>query len=380
MLKRWITCSLVLVLMLMLVLSGYAGNTVKIALVAPMTGDAAFWGNQMVKGANLAMEQINERGGIQKGVYKGAKYEFLTYDDRGDVTESTNISQQLITKDDVLGMIGPVNSSNAFAILPILSKANFAVVSGGASNAEIAQKGWKNFFRAFLNDGQAAPLMAELVNRLGHKKILVAHSNNDFGMGIYAGFKGRAEELGMEILSADAWMAGEDRDFSSMLTKWDTLDADVIFIAGEYTESAVIIKQARSAGIELPIINEGAYSPDLLDIVGEDGDGVIVQTHFNRFGEDEQTVEFVRRFKELYGEEPAENGSIGYDAFLVMHDAISRMEEEGREALVKALSETKDLQCINFNVTFDENGELDSPGRAPIVMIKDGKYQAYEQP
>lgn len=357
---------------------GSGDKTVKIALIGPLTGDVAQFGNQMVQGATLAMEQINENGGIKSGVYAGAKYEFVTYDDRADATEATNISQQLTTKEDILGIIGPVNSSNAYAILPILNTAGIPVVSGGASNPGLAQQGWNNFFRAFLNDGMAAPLMADMVKKMGHNKVVVAYANNDFGLGIYEGFKARAIELGMELLSSDAWQPGEDRDFSALITKWKSLNPDIIFIAGEYTETGVIIKQARTAGIEQSIVNEGGFSPDLLDIVGKEGEGVIVQTHFDRFSEDEQTKTFVDRFIKKFNEEPAENASIGYDAFLVIHDAVSRMETEGRKALMESIRETKDLKCINFIVTFADNGELASPGRAPTVIIKDGKYESFK--
>lgn len=379
---------LVFLLILSVILTGCSGGkqvsetgdkTVKIGLIGPLTGDVAQFGNQMVQGATLAMKQINESGGIKSGIYAGAKYEFETFDDRADPTEAANIAQQLVTREDILGIIGPVNSSNAFAILPILYDANIPVVSGGASNPGITEKGWKNFFRPFLNDGMAAPLMAEMLDDLGYKKVIVAYANNDFGLGIYKGFEERAKELGMEILSADAWQPGEDRDFSSMITKWQSLNADVIFVAGEYTESGLIIKQARVNGMEIPIVNEGGYGPDLLDVVGEEGEGVIVQTHFDRFSQDEKTKKFVEDFINEFNEEPAENASIGYDAFLVMHDGISRLEEEGREALVKSISKTKDLECINFTVSFAENGELLSPGRAPTVIIKNGKYESYKR-
>lgn len=384
MLKKVLICLLIVTFLLTgctgeKEVSGSGYKTVKIGLIGPLTGDVAQFGNQMVQGATLAMKQINESGGIKNGVYAGAKYEFETFDDRADPTEAANIAQQLVTRKEVLGLIGPVNSSNAYAILPILYDANIPVVSGGASNPGITQKGWSNFFRPFLNDGMAAPLMAEMLDDLGYQKVIVAYANNDFGLGIYKGFEEKAKELGMEILTADAWQPGEDRDFSSMITKWQSLDADVIFLAGEYTETGLIIKQARVNGMEQPIVNEGGFGPDLLEVVGEQGEGVIVQTHFDRFSEDEKTKKFVQDFIKEFDEEPAENASIGYDAFLVMHDAVSRLEEEGREALVKAISETKDLECINFTVAFAENGELLSPGRAPTVIIKGGKYESYKR-
>lgn len=352
--------------------------TVKIAMEAPLTGDSAFWGNQMVQGVTLAMEQINEAEGIRSGPYAGCTYEVVgPFDDQGDPAEATNIAQQMTTNDEILAMVGPVNSSNAFAVLPILNQARIPAISGGASNPDLTKQGWDSFFRAFLHDGGGAVFLAKFVNQQGHKRVVVAYSNNDYGRGIFESFKAKGEELGIELLSEDAWAPGEDRDFSSLITRWQTQEPDAIVICGEYTESALITKQARLAGMEQPIVIQGAYGPDFLEIAGEQAEGVIIETLFDPLRPDDLTQTFVRQFRERAGEDPAENGSIGYDAFLVLDDAVNRMEEEGREALIKALAETTDFRAMNYVVTFDETGEMLVPDSAPLVIVKDGKYESY---
>jgi branched-chain amino acid transport system substrate-binding protein len=352
--------------------------TVKIAMEAPLTGDSAFWGNQMVQGVTLAMEQINEAGGIQSGPYAGCTYEVVgPFDDQGDPAEATNIAQQMTTNDEILAMVGPVNSSNAFAVLPILNQARIPAISGGASNPDLTKQGWDSFFRAFLHDGGGAVFLAKFVNQQGYEKVVVAFSNNDYGRGIFESFKAKGEELGIELLSEDAWAPGEDRDFSSLITRWQTQGPDAIVICGEYTESALVTKQARLAGMEQPIVIQGAYGPDFLEIAGEQAEGVIIETLFDPLRPDDVTQTFVSQFREKADEDPAENGSIGYDAFLVLDDAVNRMEEEGREALIKALAETTDFRAMNYVVTFDETGEMLVPDSAPLVIVKDGKYESY---
>ncbi len=352
--------------------------TVKIAMVGPLTGDAAFWGNQMVRGASLAIDQINTAGGIKNGPYKGCTFEVSgPYDDRADPTEATNIVQKLTTMNDVLAMIGPVNSSNGFAILPILAQARIPVISGGASNADLTKHSWDNFFRAFLNDGGGATFVAKLFGKLGYKRIVVAYSNNDYGTGIFNTFSTKVKELGIEILSADTWKPSEDREFSPLITRWQSQNPDAIFIAGEYTESGLIVKQSRVAGMKQPIINQGAYGPDFLKIVGEQGEGVIVETLFDPLRGDEVTQKFVKQYHDKYNEDPAENGSIGYDAMLVLNDATNRMTEPGREALIVALKATKDFRALNYVVSFDETGEMVVPDNAPLVIIHNGAYASY---
>ena len=354
--------------------------TVKIAMEAPLTGDAAFWGKQMVQGATLAMEQINNAGGIKSGPYAGCKYEVVgPFDDQGDPAQATNIAQQMSTNDQILAMVGPVNSSNAFAILPILQKARIPAISGGASNPQLTKQGWDNFFRAFLHDGAGATFLARFVKGLGHKKLVAAYSNNDYGRGIFESFKAEAQRLGgMEFLSEDAWAPGKDRDFSALITRWQAQNPDAIVTCGEYTESALIAKQARLAGMKQPYINQGAYGPDFLKIAGEQGEGAIIETMFDPLRPDPTTQTFVKQFRDKYGEDPAENGAIAYDAFLVLNDAINRMASTGREAMIKALAATKNFRAMNYVVTFDQTGEMLVPDTAPLVIIKNGKYESYQ--
>ena len=354
--------------------------TVKITMEAPLTGDAAFWGNQMVRGATLAMEQINQAGGIKSGPYAGCTYQIVgPYDDQGDPAQATNIAQQMTTNADILAMVGPVNSSNAFAILPILQKARIPVISGGASNPRLTQQGWDNFFRAFLNDGGCATFLAQFVQKAGHKKVVVAYSNNDFGRGIFDSFKAEATRLGtIQLLSEDTWTPGQDRDFSALITRWQGQKPDAIVTMGEYTEAALICKQARLAGMKQPYINEGSYGPDFLKIAGEQAEGAIVLTMFDPLRGDNITQTFVKQYKEKYGEDPAENGSIAYDAFLVLNNAIGRMDSKGREALIKALAATKDFRAMSYVITFDKTGEMLVPESAPLVIVKNGKYESYQ--
>lgn len=379
--KRFCNLTL-LVVALSLLLAGYAfgqEKEVKIAIVGPMTGDAAFWGNQLRQGVSLGFEEINSSGGIKSGPYKGAKLSIIgPLDDRGDPTEAANIAGKLATMDEVLAVIGPVNSSNAFSMVPILSRAGIPVISGGASNRNLTKQGWKTFFRPFLPDSGVAQFMANLFNKLGYKKVVAAYSNNDFGRGIFEHFKTEAQELGITILSEDGWKPAQDREFSPIITRWISMKPDAVFLAGEYTESGLIVKQARTAGLDVPILNQGAYGPDFLGIVGEQGEGVIVQTHFSPFSKDETTQAFVRKFEEKYGESPAENGAMGYNDVLVIHEAICNMEKEGRPALLKSLRGMKKFQSMLFEITFDETGEIFVPDRAPLTIIKNGKYEGFE--
>lgn len=373
---------ILLIIMFSLTMAGcVVGNemTVDIAVVGPLTGDAAFWGNQLFQGVKLAVEEINSSGGVKRGPYEGAKYKIVgPFDDRGDPAEAANIAGKIATMDNVLAVIGPVNSSNAFSMVPILNRAGIPVISGGASSKDLTKQGWKTFFRPFLPDSGVAQFMAKLFDKLGYKRVVVAYSNNDFGRGIFEHFKKQAQELGIEILSEEGWRPGQDRDFSAIVTKWITLKPDAVFIAGEYTESGLIVKQARASGLDVPILNQGAYGPDFLQIVGEYGEGVIVQTHFSPFSKDEITQFFVRKFADVYGETPAENGAIGYNDIIVLNDAIYRMEKKGRPALLKALRETKGFQSMLFEITFDETGEILVPDRAPLTIIRNGKYEAFE--
>jgi branched-chain amino acid transport system substrate-binding protein len=352
--------------------------TVKIALEAPLTGDTAFWGNQMVQGATIALEQYNEAGGVQSGPYAGCLYEFVgPFDDQGDPAEATNIAQGMAGNEEILAMIGPVNSSNAFAILPILNEARIPTISGGASNPDLTKQGWDNFFRAFMHDGAQAVYLARYSQMQGWQEMVTAYSNTDYGRGVYESLAAELERLGIEILSADTWAPGEDRDFSALVTRWAEQAPDAIAIVGEYTEAALITKQARLAGMDQPVINHGGFNEDFLEIAGEQGEGVVVVTMFDPFRDDDVTQTFVQQFEEAFDEPAAENAAMAYAAFQVLHNAINNMQAEGREALLKEMAATEDVETLLGPVTFDETGEMVVPEVAPMVIVRDGAFESY---
>ena len=352
--------------------------TFQVALMSPRTGDSAYWGLQTQYGATQGLEEINAAGGITEGPYAGCTYEIVgPFDDRGDPTEATNIAQQITTMDDVMAIIGPVNSSNMFAIMPIIDEAGIPMISGGASNPDLTKQGWSYFFRAFMNDGALARAAASFVHQQGYDRVVVAYSNSDYGRGIFENFQARGEELGMTILSADAWTPGQDREFTALVTKWQGLNPDAIFTAGEYTEAALITKQARLAGMEIPILGQGMYSEDFIQIAGPQGEGVLAFSLLDPFRQDALTTGFVQDFQARWGEAAAENAGFGYNAALVLNDAVSRMQGEGRDALRQALAETRDLPVVSYSVTFDETGEMVVPDTVPIVTLHDGVWISY---
>lgn len=354
-------------------------KVIRIALEGPLTGDTAYWGNQMVQGALLAMKHLNEAGGPKSGPFQGAKYEAVgPFDDRADPKEAANIAQNLLTMDDVLAMVGPVNSSCAFAIGPILDEGRFPFVSGGASNPDLTKQGWTVFFRAFLHDGARATYTANyMVEQRGFKKLVVWYANNDYGLGMFKYFEPRVKELGADLLSTDTYMSGVDKDFSALITKWQALNPEAFVSLGEYTEPALIVRQMRAAGLDQPVYAEGAYSPEFIEIAGEAAEGVIVDSWFDPTSPDPVIQKFVGEFREEYGEDAAENASAAYDAMLVLNDAIERMEGPTREDLLKALGETDNFQAMNVVVTFDETGEIVVPGKIPMLVVEDGRFVTF---
>ena len=228
-----------------------------------------------------------------------------------------------------------------------------------------------------MHDGAQAIYLARYSQMQGWERMVTAYSNTDYGRGVYESLAAELERLGIEILFADTWAPGEDRDFSALVTRWAEQAPDAIAIVGEYTEAALITKQSRLAGMDQPVLNHGGFNEDFLEIAGEQGEGVVVVTMFDPFRSDDVTRAFVQQFEDEFGEAAAENAAMAYTAFQVLHDAIGRMEGEGREALLTQMAATADLDTLLGSVTFDETGEMVVPEVAPMVIVQDGVFQSY---
>ena len=342
-------------------------DVVKIGIIAPQTGQVAVYGKAALNGAQLAIDEYNEAGGI----LGGKKIETVVYDDKGDNNEAINAYKKLTTSDNVDALIGPVISTNTLAIAPLASKDGLPMITP-TGTAEDITIGNDTVFRSCFTDGQQGEIIAKYsLEDLGAKKVAILNEQTDYGQGLAKAFKQYAEDNGAEVVAEKAYSSG-DKDFKSAITDIKAADPDVVFLAGYYNEVALIGKQAKEAGLDATLVGGDGWD-GVLEIDPASIEGGFFSNHYSPDDEDEVVQNFVTKYKETYnGEEPKSFSALGYDAAKTMIEAMEAAGSTDKAAVVEALKAT-DLPLVSGKTKFDENG--DPIKEVSIIKVEDGKYK-----
>ncbi|KGR79789.1 ABC transporter substrate-binding protein [Ureibacillus manganicus] len=347
-------------------------DVIKIGANLELSGGVASFGQSILKGAELAVEEINAKGGID-----GKKIELVTVDNKSEVSEATAATLKLMTQDKVHAMIGPATSGNMKATIQTATQNKIPVVtaSGTAEGLTVNEDGSINeyIFRTCFIDPFQGVVAANFATEFGAKNVAIyADNSNDYAKGLAKSFKEQLEKNGGNIVAEQAYVAN-DVDFKSTLTLLKSSNPDFIFIPGYYQEVGLIVKQAREVGIDATLMGgEGWESPTLLELAGADA---LNNTYYaNAFSADDPAEiiqNFLKGYEEKFGEQPNGFGALGYDTVYYIADAIDRADSLDGEAIKNALASTKDFEAVTGTFTVDENHNPIKS--ATILEFKDGK-------
>lgn len=374
--KKKIIASFITVAMLGMTLLGCGGSksdTIKIAFVGPLTGDCAEDGIAGQKGAEYAIEVLNENGG-----YDGKKYELVSYDDKADPKEAVTVATKLCQDQDNVAVVAHFNGSCLLGAAPIYEKNTIAAMSFGVSTNKVEDAG-EYIFTDINLDYTSGKLCAEFAaNDLGMKNVAVILENDDYGSGLAKSFESNAEELGVNITSEDSYLIGETKDFTSILTKIKSSNAEMIFVAGVYNETAMIAKQAKQLGIDLKILGtEGIYSPGLLNVGGDAVEGVYTVGTFHTGVEDAETQKFVEGYREYAGHDPSTFAASAYDVVMLIAKSIENGGSTDRKDIRNELAKISEYSGVSGKTKFDENGDAIKEGMK--LIVKDGQFQFWSE-
>lgn len=337
----------------------------------PMTGDSAQFGQYKVKGIELAIDQANATGGID-----GRKVTLSIEDDQGNPKDAATVAQRIVSDDNIMAVIGHWNSSATLAALPIYNKAGIPVVADAINRKISGASPWS--FRVSVTDLREAQQLADyIVNQLGHKKIAVLYSNNDYGQGLLAAFSDALAEDGIQLAAQEAYLDGTT-DFTPQISNLQLAEPEVIFIAGYYREGALILQQAQRLGFDVPVVGaDGFTTPELIKFGGASVEGVIFPGFYFPDGERYPgSLEFVDAYKAKYGEEPETYAALAYDATNMV---LTAMKESGvsRQAIRDHLEKMDGFSGVTGKHKFDSNHDTEVP--IILLTVKDGKIQLAEK-
>ncbi len=349
-------------------------GTVKIGMSGPLTGGASAYGLAVKAGMEVAVEEINAKGGLQ--------IEFNAQDDEADGEKA--VSAYNVLKDwGMQVMAGQVTTGSALAVAPESTADNMFNLTPSASAESLALSGANIFQMCFTDPNQGASA-AELVSTkaLGTKVGVIYDSSDDYSSGLYKGFSDKAAELGLEIVATTSFTADNKADLSTQVTQCQDAGADLVFLPIYYTEAAQILSYANKIG----------YAPKFFGCDGMDGiltvegfdttlaEGLALMTPFDANASDEATQSFVAKFKEkMDGLVPNQFAADGYDVIYALYNAMTAAGITGSESAseictaLEAQFATMTIDGLTgTGMHWDENGMI---SKAPAaVVIENGVY------
>ncbi len=345
------------------------GDEILIGEYASLTGSEATFGQSSHNGLELAVEEVNSKGGIL-----GKKIKLVTEDNQGKPSETQTVVQKLINRDKVVAVVGEVASSRSKAGAPICQAAKIPMITPASTNPEVTTIGDYIFRVCFIDPFQATVMSKFALNSMKVKKVAVLiDQKNAYSTGLADNFRKVFTDMGGEIVEEQKYSNG-DKDFKAQLTSIKAKDPEAVFIPGYYTDVNLISIQAREIGLNCPLFgSDGWESEKLTEGKAKDAlEGSFFSTHVSADDPSPQIQNFKIKYKEKYGKEPDAMSFLAYDAGMILFDAIKRAGDTSGEKIRNELSKTKDFQGVTGIITINDQRNAVKP--AVVLEIKDGKF------
>ncbi|MGX7243534.1 ABC transporter substrate-binding protein [Enterococcus quebecensis] len=346
------------------------GDTIKIGMNMELSGDVSAYGNAEKEGIKLAVEEINDAGGVL-----GKKIELIEKDNKSENGEATSVAANLTAKDKVVAVVGPATSGAAKATIPNMTKAAVPAITPSGTDDSITvvnDKVQEYIFRACFQDTFQGVILANFAqdNLKAKNVVIIGDNSSDYAIGLTKSFK---DTYKGKIAKEETFTAG-DKDFQAILTKIKDLDYDAIYIPGYYAEAGLIIKQAREMGINKPILGADGFGDEkLIEIAGAKNVSDVYYTgHFSEKAPATDKVKpFVEAFKKKYNKQPSAFNALGYDSVYMLKQAMEDKDSADSKDIKEGLASLKDFVGVTGKMTMDKDH---NPEKSAVVLgLTDGK-------
>lgn len=352
------------------------GQTVKIGMGAPMTGDNAQFGVDISQGAKIAVE---DAGDVQ-----GFKLELVAQDDGGTPEGGAAVANKFVADPTVVAIAGHIFSGATASAMPIYEKAGIPMMSPSATNPDLTKGGSKVFNRVAFTDSAQGKFAADyMFNVLGKKNIAVMHDGQAYGKGLADVVAARFKEIGGTVVDEVAITPGET-DYTAPLSSIAAKKPEILYYGGYVQEAVVLVNQMGQSGLQgVPFFGcDGTYGADFITRGGKNAEGAYAVALIPPASD--AVKKFDDKYKAEFGKEA---GSLSpytwnaYDSAATLITAIKQVAIKGgdgslyipRGALVNAVRTLKDYKGLSGTITCESNGECNSSG--PIFyVVKDGAW------
>ena len=354
-----------------------SGDSITIGTVTTNSGTAAAYGEAEVKGFELAVSEINAKGGIN-----GKKVKLESMDDKGDATEASNAYNKLAGDNNVLAVAGPTISATTAAVAPLADQSKLVTIAPAATSDSIETGNY--LFRTCFKDSYQGEVAARFAaENLKVKKVAVLYGTGDpYSSGVGEAFAKAAEKLGLEVVDKESSSSADDTEYSAQLQKIQASGAELLYAPYYYSVAGpYIVPQARSVGFEGYVMGPDGY--DGLKLTGDKSqyNKTYYTTHYSADDNTNTKVQdFIKSYKSKNNAEPNTFAALGYDTIYMIKQAIEKAGENATREDVRNAVAGMTFDGVTGKFTMDKSG---SPTKSVTVLeMKDGKpvYNTTVQP
>ena len=344
-------------------------NEILLGSYSSNTGATATFGIYQLRGLEMAVEEINAKGGIN-----GKKIKLLNYDNKSNNDETLAVVNRLITQDKVVAILGEATSGRSKIGAQVAQQYKIPMLTSSATNPDVTKVGNYIFRACFIDPFQGMVMAKFMTENLKMKKAAILRDiKSDYSVGLSDNFAEKLKAMGGEIVADLSYQEG-DIDFKSQLTSIKGKNPDAIFVPGYYGEVALIAKQLQELNMKQPMLGgDGWSSPDLFKIAKEAINGHYFSNHYTTESTDPKTVEFVKAFKTKYNETPDVMAALAYDSVYMMADALKNLKTITSESIRDELAKIKDFHGVTGKMSMDAN--RDAVKSAVVVKVQGEEYK-----
>ncbi|MGW3419963.1 branched-chain amino acid ABC transporter substrate-binding protein [Streptomyces phaeochromogenes] len=368
--------------------SNGGGTTVVIGVDAPLTGDLSALGLGIKNSVDLAAKTANKEKTVE-----GVTFKVEALDDQAQPSSGQQNATKLVADKDVLGVVGPLNSSVAESMQKVFDDAKLVEVSPANTNPALTQgtkwnggekaRPYKSYFRTATTDAIQGPFAAQYVyNDAKKKSVYVIDDKKTYGAGLAATFTDEFKKLGGKVVGTQH-IDPETKDFSAVATQVKSSGADVVYYGGEYPQAGPLSKQIKAAGAKIPVVGgDGIYSADFIKLAGASGTGDLATSVGAPVEDLPSAKEFVANYKAAgYKEAYEAYGGYSYDSGWAIIEAVKKVVEDNDGKLPDdaRAKVTEAMQGVTFDgvtgkVSFDEFGDATNK-QLTVYSVEGGTWK-----
>ena len=344
-------------------------DTIKLAVIAPLTGDFAQYGEAYRTAVELTVSQVNAAGGIN-----GKTLAYDIFDDKNDAKESATLAGRIAADDSYIAVVGPFASTCALACAPILQSSGIVEMCPTSTHPDLTATG-DFIFRGAITSELEAPIFADVtLSRLGATKVGIIYTQDDWGITTEQEYAKKLTELGGTVVIAESYISGSTRDFTPILTKIASEDIDLLFVAAMYNDSAMILEQLKQLGYADKFKVQGTgslYTDEFLALAGENAEGMYITASFYAANPAENVQAFVSAYRDMFDADPNLFTASVYDGVGLIVKALENGASD-RQSLRDGLAAIENYEGVTGNAHFNENRDV-IKGEV-VLKVENGQF------